>query len=54
MAWGIGANDVANAMGTSVGAGHSLCSAILVACVFEFAVLIWLVVKLPLLFEKES
>lgn len=38
MAWGIGANDVANAMGTSVGSGAlTFKRAILVAAVFEFA-----------------
>ncbi len=38
MTWGIGANDVANAMGTSVGSGAiRIRTAILVAAVFEFA-----------------
>ncbi len=37
MAWGIGANDVANAMATSVGAGAvTVGGAILIAAVFEF------------------
>ncbi len=38
MAWGVGANDVANAMGTSVGSGAvSIKQAIFIAIVFEFA-----------------
>lgn len=37
MAWGVGANDVSNAMGTSVGSGAlTLRQAILIAMVFEF------------------
>jgi len=37
MAWGIGANDVANAMATSVGSGAlTIKKAILIAAVFEF------------------
>ncbi len=38
MTWGIGANDVTNAMGTSVGSGAiTIKQAIIIAAVFEFA-----------------
>jgi len=38
MTWGVGANDVANVMGTSVGSGAiTVTTAIIIAAIFEFA-----------------
>lgn len=38
MAWGVGANDVANAMGTSIGSGAvTIKQAVIIAAIFEFS-----------------
>ena len=50
MAWGIGANDVANAMATSIGSGAlTIRQALLVAAVFEFAGAVLLITLLQLI-----
>ena len=53
MAWGVGANDVANAMGTSVGSrALTIKQAICIAIFLNSPELIWQVVRLQIQYAK--